>query len=253
MKIENIVNGENLKSLADVVIDVDTVGHSRNYKDAKVVFCKTDLLNVLFSELAEFDGELSLVTHLSDYSITESLFNQRPKCIKKWFAQNADYQHEDLIPVPIGIENHCGPSKGTCIDQLFVENELDDLMDYTKSNAIYVNFANTHPDRPNKRAALENNSRSDFAAQKPYREYFRDLARRMYVASPRGNGIDCHRTWEALLVGSIPIVDRHFSYDTWNIPAIQVDDWDNLGDFKAPRNASSEVLYMDYWRKKIRG
>ena len=27
-----------------------------------------------------------------------------------------------------------------------------------------------------------------------------------FVASPSGNGLDCHRTWEALLLRSIPIV-----------------------------------------------
>jgi hypothetical protein len=27
-----------------------------------------------------------------------------------------------------------------------------------------------------------------------------------FVISPPGNGIDCHRTWEALIMGAIPIV-----------------------------------------------
>ena len=253
MKIEEIVNGENLKSLADVVIDVDTVGQSRDFDGAKIVFCKTDLLNVLFSELTEFNGELTLITHLSDHSITESLFNSRPKCVKKWFAQNADYQHEDLIPVPIGIENHKGPSKGTCIDLDFIKNELDSLKDYTKAVSIYVNFADTNPSRAEIRNVLMCDLRADFAANKKYGEYFNDLAQHMFVASPRGNGIDCHRTWEALLVWSIPIVDRHFMYDKWNIPVIQVDYWSDLGNLKRPKDSSMHALYMDYWREKIRG
>ena len=252
MKVSEIVNGENFKSLADLIIDVDTVGQARNFDRAKIVFCKTDLLNVLFSELADFDGSLTLISHLSDYPITETLFNSRPKCIKKWFAQNADCQHPDLVPIPIGIENHCGPSKGTCIDQSFIENELDDLAEYTKSGAIYINFADTHHDRQTKREILGENPKAEFSGPKPYSEYFKDLARRKYVASPRGNGIDCHRTWEALLVGSIPIVDKHFMYDEWNIPVIQVTDWNNL-ELKIPENCSTDALYMSYWREKIRG
>jgi len=253
MKVSEIVNGENFKSLADVIVDVDTISQTRNFDRANIVFCKTDLLGSLFSELVDFDGgELTLITHLSDYPITEALFNSRPKCIKKWFAQNADHQHEDLIPIPIGIENHCGPSKGTCIDQSFIENELDDLTEYAKSGAIYVNFADTHSDRRIKREILRENPKAEFSRSKPYSEYFKDLARRKYVASPRGNGIDCHRTWEALLVRSIPVVDKHFMYDEWKIPVIQVTDWNNL-ELQIPKNCSTDALYMSYWRNKICG
>ena len=38
------------------------------------------------------------------------------------------------------------------------------------------------------------------------RRYLMMLGQHRYVLSPRGNGLDAHRTWEALLVGAIPIV-----------------------------------------------
>jgi hypothetical protein len=34
------------------------------------------------------------------------------------------------------------------------------------------------------------------------------MAAHAFVASPHGNGLDCHRTWEALALGCIPIVKR---------------------------------------------
>ena len=34
-------------------------------------------------------------------------------------------------------------------------------------------------------------------------------ARAQFVLSPRGNGVDCHRTWDVLAVGAIPVVLRH--------------------------------------------
>ena len=40
----------------------------------------------------------------------------KPKNIKNWFAQNVNYKHPNLIPLPIGLENHEGPSKGGSID-----------------------------------------------------------------------------------------------------------------------------------------
>jgi hypothetical protein len=38
-------------------------------------------------------------------------------------------------------------------------------------------------------------------------EYFSRLRNFKFVVSPEGNGIDCHRTYEALMAGCIPIVE----------------------------------------------
>jgi hypothetical protein len=35
------------------------------------------------------------------------------------------------------------------------------------------------------------------------------MASCQFVVSPQGNGIDCHRTWEAMALGCIPIVKSH--------------------------------------------
>ena len=37
--------------------------------------------------------------------------------------------------------------------------------------------------------------------------YFRDLPNYKFVISPEGNGIDCHRHYESLVAGSIPIME----------------------------------------------
>ena len=39
--------------------------------------------------------------------------------------------------------------------------------------------------------------------------YFTSLPSYKFVASPEGNGIDCHRHYEALLAGCIPIMERN--------------------------------------------
>lgn len=40
-------------------------------------------------------------------------------------------------------------------------------------------------------------------------EYFKSLPSYKFVISPEGNGIDCHRHYEALIAGCIPIVEYH--------------------------------------------
>jgi len=253
MEIYEIVNGENFKSLADITIDSDCFGEKREYKSDQIVFCKTDFISTLFSEIEGFSGELILISHLSDYPITENLFKSRPKCIKKWFAQNVDYQHPDLVPIPIGIPNHKGPSFASIqyLDQNFIKNNLP-LPKIQKDWKIYCNFGDTHSSRSNVRDCLSRNVLAGFESNVSSSEFYLSMNKNQFVASPRGNGIDCHRTWEALLVGSIPIVDKHFMYDEWNIPVIQVTDWNNL-ELKIPENCSTDALYMSYWREKIRG
>ncbi len=40
-------------------------------------------------------------------------------------------------------------------------------------------------------------------------EYFKTLSMYKFVISPEGNGIDCHRHYEALMAGCIPIIENH--------------------------------------------
>lgn len=55
-------------------------------------------------------------------------------------------------------------------------------------------------------------------------EYWQQLQRSKFVASPEGNGIDCHRTYEALWCGCIPIVEvgnrDHFRELYGNVPVL---------------------------------
>ena len=48
-----------------------------------------------------------------------------------------------------------------------------------------------------------------------------------FVLSPKGTHFDCWRHYEAIVMGSIPIVDDHFTlHETLhNMPAVFVQDW----------------------------
>jgi hypothetical protein len=42
-----------------------------------------------------------------------------------------------------------------------------------------------------------------------HEEYFDSLPSYKFVISPEGNGVDCHRHYEALMAGCVPIVEDH--------------------------------------------
>ena len=71
-----------------------------------IFFCKTDFLEPFFKHLMNHHTPSVLITGNSDYSITNKLLPHIPRCIKKWFAQNADIEHPLITGIPLGIENH---------------------------------------------------------------------------------------------------------------------------------------------------
>jgi hypothetical protein len=77
-----------------------------------------------------------------------------------------------------------------------------------------------------------------------------------FVLSPFGNGYDCHRTWEALSLGAIPIVRaKQFKTLFADLPVLNVDEWSDvtpellqntLFEFKQ-RQFNYEKLTLKYW------
>ena len=48
---------------------------------------------------------------------------------------------------------------------------------------------------------------------------------------PWGNGVDSHRIWETLFLGSIPIVKRHLTFNNLeNLPIFFVDDFRDISE-----------------------
>jgi hypothetical protein len=84
-----------------------------------------------------------------------------------------------------------------------------------------------------------------------------------WVASPRGNGVDTHRTWESLYRGVQPLVeadDWSNSLDYLKLPILKISDWtpDTLNELIAAA-AHVEInpqklapLWLEYWANLFR-
>ena len=84
----------------------------------------------------------------------------------------------------------------------------------------------------------------------------------LFVISPPGNGIDCHRTWESIYLGAVPVVKRGFLADSLSahLPILVVNEWEEV--FSLDRRALEDLYfhirsvdrtaaYFDYWQKTI--
>jgi hypothetical protein len=85
-----------------------------------------------------------------------------------------------------------------------------------------------------------------------------------FVVSPFGNGYDCHRTWEALILGCIPIVKKSGIDNLYDdLPVLIVQDWSyiteqllrkTIEDFKKKHEKGEfnyDKLTLNYWINKI--
>lgn len=61
-------------------------------------------------------------------------------------------------------------------------------------------------------------------------EYYEIIANSKFVVSPPGNGMDCHRTWEALALGAIPVVQNSSLWSLYRGERVLV-----VNDFKEVR------------------
>jgi len=67
-----------------------------------------------------------------------------------------------------------------------------------------------------------------------------------FVLSPPGKGLDCHRTWEALLMGAIPIVESSSLNPIYEgLPVLVIEDWSILSE-EFLMNAYDEMRTKEY-------
>lgn len=111
----------------------------------------------------------------------------------------------------------------------------------SRSTLCYVNI-NTNTDlsrRPhgiyNRKTYQKTLLRNGFATQDRKLSptaYWQHLRNSKFVVSPEGNGVDCHRTYEALIAGCIPIVERaherHLRYVYGDVPLLFTTDYSEI-------------------------
>lgn len=191
----------------------------------KRFFIKTEYLNHFFSNFdVKYDYEL--FTHNSDLNITEEsaerVFNSHPN-ITTWYAQNLNYRHPKLQPIPIGIAN---PKWEHGNQDILRDIQRQDL---EKEKAVYVNF-DVYTNAPERNHCLSQ-IKLPMESRMPFRDHLRALGSSYFCISPNGNGLDCHRHWEALYLKTIPIITRSVLADLLvekGLPILCLDDWSDF-------------------------
>ena len=282
MKFDNFISGEKIQNLCDCciynkdylqsypnifynckkIILID--GELDNEKiqiinNSKSFFIKTDFLEYFYKIiLPNIKKKFILVTHNSDLSsgpineIQNNIYNN--ELLVYWYGQNM-IPCEKGICIPIGLENsqYKGSDGNFCIS-----NKTNE-----KNNLLYFNFnVNTNLLRKEFRQSLLNNGFCE-NNNRYWNNYILELSTYKFCISPPGNGIDCHRTWESIYVGCIPIVlktkENLMYYYFKNLPILFVDDYNVITveflneqyEIIKNKNIDIDSIGLDYWKNKI--
>ena len=124
-----------------------------------------------------------------------------------------------------------------------------------------MNFnTSTHYSRQSVWQAFEDKNWVKKTSNLQLQKFYFDLAAHKFVISPRGNGVDCHRTWEALYLRTIPIVKRSTHMDEFSdLPIFFVNDWSEVCYNELEKfydRVENELFNLDkmklsYWRRVI--
>ncbi len=183
-----------------------------------------------------------------------------------WFTQNCTLKHPKVTPIPIGMDYHTFSSREPYfIQELVLNNVKSNSTPFHKRQAkCYGNYHFTMDGK------YYSNDRFDcyksvpkkicFYEDKPVprNETWENQSRYAFVLSPAGGGLDCHRTWEALILGCIPIVKRfnvphEEVYD--DLPVLIVEKWSDvtqdlllktMKEFKN-KKFNYDKLTLKYW------
>lgn len=208
------------------------------------------------------------VTGHSDYGITCEIYDKYSHHTNSWWTINKECERPNLHALPLGITNDCGD---TSVHPIY--GNIDDMVSVVSqprqvTNLAYLNInVNTYPH--------ERKHVYDLFHQQPWvttdqptcsragRVRFLTACRNhRFVFCPRGNGVDTHRLWETLYMGSIPIVKRHIALAEFaDLPICWIDDWAEVTPsfLEAEYTRISALtwnhdkLTIGYWLRRISG
>ncbi|APC05315.1 hypothetical protein AOC10_01615 [Polynucleobacter asymbioticus] len=245
-----------------------------------IYVCTDALPEFAKSVLPNIDRPFTLVSGDSDMPVNATalgdaiaLITNHPD-LKNWFAQNIDCEHAKLHALPIGLDLHSKWIEPTiwgggmilpALQELELRTILSNSLPWAQREPMaYCDWV----------MALERGDRQECKDRidpticvYPQESIARSQAwarqaQYAFVASPAGAGTDCHRTWEALSLGCVPIVKRSEITSLFeHLPVIVVNDWSEVSKalleakYREMQHQTFDFskLLMTYWKNQING
>jgi hypothetical protein len=178
-----------------------------------IIFVKTDILNEFCDTIVpKLTVPCTILTGHSDHTPSARAWDAIHRCpaITTWLAMHLARESPKATCIPIGFTEPDRPHGDQCIIRaaMDVSRKRDETTGKRRSSVLFPATSNTHPIR----TELRNVSHIRIVHMHEscsFKDYLDEMSKHAYVICPRGNGIDVHRVYEALAVGTVPIYVSH--------------------------------------------
>ena len=185
-----------------------------------------------------------LLTHNSDQKFISQHLNKIKPYISHVYAINCGIQDQLVSPIPLGfVDSKYKPHKK------FEEISNKKL---EKTILCYMNFAiNTNPIK--RQECWNIFVDQDWVYKEsniPSEDFYSQIIKSKYVLSPEGTGIDCHRIYESIYFGSIPILKTsELDYFYKTLPVLIVETWEEITQNYLETSYLDLKTKLDLWIK----
>lgn len=251
-------------------------------KDGDSIYiCSSAVAHFVTHILDKIHTRFVLVTGDSDAfvpvtSVSESEFRKLvdSDLLIAWFSQNLVYspiEHPKLRYLPIGLDYHTMSERELFWGPITSPKLQEDLLIavaktakpfYERMPTAYTTFhfaihrggrQQAYDQIPKDLVYYEPETTSRLISWKRQTEY-------AFVVSPPGEGLDCHRTWEALCLGCIPIlISTPLDPLYEGLPVLIVKSWkdvtrelleNTIAEYR-DKEFAMEKLTLQYWVRQI--
>lgn len=241
------IDGERFENLADISFGDEDSDIQETSLECPLVYCSTNRIHDFFEKIKGYGKVVDLISHNGDINFSRLDVKGRSQNIRFWYSQNMMYNDTNACPLPIGLERKFWSKtiygifgyKHDCIS-----NIKDTHCE--KNKLLYVNFhIRTNVAKRQRSFEIFKNERYAVIEigdkTRDYENYLTNIKESKFVLSPEGRGLDCHRTWEILYTGSIPILERNLYYEYLygDLPVLLVNNYSEV---------TEDFLYKEYER-----
>lgn len=269
-----LISADTFRSLANQVIDEGHVArfHPRGavdvvYLDMRFFQSKqrlvalSDIPGLPESMTGSRDRARAIIITNADIPPSRHQLRELATHFDQVYCANISYEEPGVNPIPVGIENLYRAKNG--FPWRFLSNSDDNDLS-VRSESIFACFSVTTNRRV--RARLREavrRSRHYFCEERLTPLQFQSrIERAMFVLSPPGNGNDCHRTWESIYLGAVPVIMKNTLPETFtrSLPILEVESYESFlglsdseleAEFQLVTQKSREMAYMPYWVSQI--
>ena len=193
-----------------------------------------------------------LISHYGDRKVIGYNKYLKNPLLIKWYGQNMGIISDKTECIPIGLENKYWRRTKVELLEKFSKKKKEKL--------LYLNFGSKSS--PSREKIMNNLLSKGFKKNNKlnWDLYIEKLSNYKFCISPNGNGVDCHRTWECLYLGVIPIVQKSVTMNYFkDLPILFVDNYDIIDlnyldkiyiEF-SEKKFNLNKLNINYWRNEI--